>query len=59
MGWGARDALLSLVERMGLAPSSLHHELGPINKQINYLIYHDNSLKPWKKELPTLWTISL
>ena len=31
MGWGERNQLLSLVERLGLASSSLHHELGPIN----------------------------
>ena len=31
-GLGARNLLLSLVERLGLVSSSLHHESGPINK---------------------------
>ena len=31
-GLGARNSLLSLVERQGLASSSLHHELGPNKK---------------------------
>jgi hypothetical protein len=58
MGWGARNPLLSLVERLGLAFPSLHHELGPINKSIIlFIMTMASSLG--KEELPTLWTLFL